>query len=178
MSETRSQFVHKTPPSARPILRRTVLGQSVGLAAAFAAFGRAHGLAASPSAAPLRPEPRRILERDDVGANERAVHGGAGKIRVKHFDFGRAAHPALLLTYVIPPGASEGVHTHQLGSRELGSYDEFYYVLEGSGVMQIDGETVPVSAGDHVFTPIGVPHGISNTADRDLKVLLTAVERA
>jgi mannose-6-phosphate isomerase-like protein (cupin superfamily) len=154
-----------------------MLGGSAGLAAALAGFGHAHGME-SLAPASRGQKGQAIVERDDVGAAESVVHGGAGRIRVKHFDFGRAAHPALLLTYVIPPGASEGVHTHRLGDRALGSYDEFYYVLEGSGVMQLGGETVPVKAGDHVFTPLGMPHGIANTAaSGDLKILLTAVER-
>ena len=69
-------------------------------------------------------------------------------------------------------------HTHALGDGELGSYDEFYYVLEGPGVMDTDGRRLPVTAGDHVFTPIGIPHGVRNTAARgNVKVFLTAVER-
>lgn len=89
-----------------------------------------------------------------------------------------AASPALLLTYTIPPGASEGVHTHRPGDGETGSFDEFYYILEGRGEMEIGGERVAVEAGDHVFTPNGVPHGIENTApDRDLKVYVVAIQR-
>jgi mannose-6-phosphate isomerase-like protein (cupin superfamily) len=59
-----------------------------------------------------------------------------------------------------------------------GQSDEFYYVISGSGEMEIDGEKVPVTAGDHIFTPNGVAHGIENTtAEGDLKVYLLAVKR-
>ena len=108
-----------------------------------------------------------------------AVHAGKGAIEIKLFfrDDG-ASKPALLLIYNIPPGASEGVHTHNVGDQKMGSYDEFYYILSGTGVMEIAGEKLPVTAGDHVFTPNGVAHGIENTATQgDLKVYLVAMIR-
>jgi hypothetical protein len=149
---------------------------SISLAAAISVFGRTHGLAAPLPAA--KGGPRYRVEHETLGTAELQVHGGDGLIQVKAFGFGGAARPSLMLTYLIPPGGSEGVHRHELGSPSLGSYDEFYYVLAGAGVMDIDGEPVGVAAGDHVFTPLGVPHGIRNTSPgAALKVLLTAVER-
>lgn len=59
-----------------------------------------------------------------------------------------------------------------------GSFDEFYYILSGSGEMEIDGRRVPVKAGDHIFTPNGVAHGIENTSiGENLKVYLVAMRR-
>ena len=156
--------------------RRLVLGASVTLAAAVA-FGRAHGLAA-PGRRPAGASRRYVVDRANEGWRELVVHAGPGPIRAKWFGFGEAAKPGLLLAYEIPPGAGEGVHTHSRGDTRMGAYDEFYYVVSGEGVMDIDGEAVPITAGDHVFAPLGVPHGIRNTAARgDLKVLLTAVAR-
>ena len=106
------------------------------------------------------------------------VHEGKGEIAVKFFRFEGGAEPALQLTYDIPPGASEGVHTHNLGDEEMGSFDEFYYIVSGTGQMEIDGEIVPVKPGDNVFTPNGVAHGIENTASEgNLKVFLIALRR-
>jgi len=109
----------------------------------------------------------------------KSVHEGKGTIDIKYFfrDEG-TPKPALLLIYNIPPGASEGVHTHNVGDEKNGSYDEFYYILSGSGAMEINGKTVPVAEGDHIFTPNGVSHGIENTATtRTLKVYLVAMTR-
>jgi quercetin dioxygenase-like cupin family protein len=39
---------------------------------------------------------------------------------------------------------------------------EVYYVLEGRGVLALDGEDQVVSAGTSVFIPGDVPHGIRN----------------
>jgi mannose-6-phosphate isomerase-like protein (cupin superfamily) len=106
------------------------------------------------------------------------MHGGEGLLRVKFFGFDNAARPNLFISYVIPPGCSEGVHTHRLGDRELGAYDEFYYVLAGSGLVQLGSEQIAVAAGDHVFAPLGMPHGVANpSGEHELKLLLTAVER-
>jgi mannose-6-phosphate isomerase-like protein (cupin superfamily) len=107
------------------------------------------------------------------------VYEGKGAIHVKFFFRKEGApEPARILIYTIPPGASEGVHIHQPGDTKVGSFDEFYYIISGSGEMEIEGETVPVTAGDHVFIPNGVAHGIENTsATADLKVYLLAVMR-
>jgi quercetin dioxygenase-like cupin family protein len=118
----------------------------------------------------------------DSEANGRLVfqniHGGNGSTSVKFFPFGDAPAPANFLTYVFAPGSSEGVHVHRLGDEKLGSFDEYYYIVSGSGLMMIDGQAVPVAAGDHVHTPLGVRHGIENTSpDQDLKVFLTFIRR-
>jgi hypothetical protein len=61
------------------------------------------------------------------------------------------AHPALLLTYSIPPGASEGVHTHSSSDTKEGSFDEFYYIISGSSEMQIADQRIPATACDPVL---------------------------
>jgi oxalate decarboxylase/phosphoglucose isomerase-like protein (cupin superfamily) len=119
------------------------------------------------------------VEKDDEELVRRQhVYNGKGAIDIRFF-FRAAGHPlpALLLTYNIPPGASEGVHTHRPGDRDVGSFDEFYYILEGEGEMQVAGETLAVAAGDHVFMPNGVAHGIENTSTKLLKVYIVAVTR-
>jgi mannose-6-phosphate isomerase-like protein (cupin superfamily) len=108
-----------------------------------------------------------------------SVHEGDGTIEIKRF-FGadKVSEPAILLLYNIPPGASEGVHTHNIGDTMEGSFDEFYYILSGSGEMHIAGETLRVKAGDHIFTPNGIGHGIKNTStEENLKVYLVAMKR-
>lgn len=108
----------------------------------------------------------------------RSVHGGLGRIDVRFFfEPERPGRPAMFLQYVIPPGASEGVHTHGHGRAE-GAWDEYYYVASGTARMRIGEEQRAVSAGEAVHTPLGVAHGIENThADEPLTVFLVAVER-
>jgi quercetin dioxygenase-like cupin family protein len=110
----------------------------------------------------------------DTDASERVLyrgmHGGVGTIEMKRFFSHQPPGPVRFLVYSIPPGASEGDHMHQIG------FDEFYYIISGRGEMQIDGNLIPVNAGDHIFTPFNVAHGIKNiSSSEDLKVFLTAV---
>lgn len=106
------------------------------------------------------------------------VHEGKGSTNMKYFEFDQAPAPANFLIYDFPPGCSEGVHVHRLGDQQLGSFDEYYYIVSGTGQMEIEGQVVPVAVGDHVFTPLDVFHGIENTsATENLKVFLTFIER-
>lgn len=156
--------------------RRTlVLGLGATLAS-IASFKRAHGMEFGERV--YNYDFKKECDFKDV-IRYPGLHEGKGVIDVKFF-FGEddAPMPALLLTYAIPPGASEGVHTHRPGDPEAGSFDEFYYIVEGEGVMEITGERVEVSAGDNIFTPNEVAHGIENTSeDKLLKVYLIAMTR-
>jgi mannose-6-phosphate isomerase-like protein (cupin superfamily) len=57
----------------------------------------------------------------------------------------------------IPAGAAAPVHYHR--------YDEVIYVIEGEGVLHIDGEHNPIRAGSCVHLPARVLHQIENTGD-------------
>jgi quercetin dioxygenase-like cupin family protein len=142
------------------------------LLVAATAFIASHGAAGSDAGNRYRIDPAAR------GRQSRRVHGGEGAIDVKFFfEPERPGRPALFLQYDLPPGTSEGVHTHGLGRSE-GAWDEYYYIVSGSGRMSIDGRDVSVKPGDYVHTPLGVPHGIENTSAREtLRVLLTAIAR-
>ncbi|MDD5350548.1 MAG: cupin domain-containing protein [Chthoniobacteraceae bacterium] len=53
----------------------------------------------------------------------------------------------------VPRGAATEPHFHRLS-------EEFYFVLEGSGVMTVDGETREVGPGDAILIPPGARHSI------------------
>lgn len=101
------------------------------------------------------------------GVTYPGVHHGKGTIRLRRFSFDNAPKPAGLVIFDIPPGASEGVHVHGIGL-ETGPYDEYYYIVSGSGQMEIEGKIVPVKAGDYVHAPMGIHHGIENTHPSEL----------
>jgi mannose-6-phosphate isomerase-like protein (cupin superfamily) len=63
---------------------------------------------------------------------------------------------------IVPSGGATERHYHKLS-------EEFYFVLEGAGRMEIDGETREVGAGDAVLIPTGAWHQI--TAERELRFL-------
>lgn len=108
------------------------------------------------------------------------IHQGKGKGKIRLFRFAGQSAPAYFILYDLEPGASEGVHVHYLDDRNKeGAFDEYYYIVSGQGQMEIDGEIVPVTQGDHVHTPLEVAHGIENThGSENLRVFLTFIERA
>jgi mannose-6-phosphate isomerase-like protein (cupin superfamily) len=162
----------------RRISRRKLLAAGGVLSCtAIDGFLRSHALALEPPASGASPGGFQI-DSAAVGSRARRMHGGKRTIDVKFFfEPGRPAEPALFLQYDIPPGASEGVHTHAVGHAD-GPWDEFYYIVSGSGQMSVGGRDVPVKAGDNVHTPLGVAHGIENTSrDELLRVFLVAISR-
>jgi mannose-6-phosphate isomerase-like protein (cupin superfamily) len=46
--------------------------------------------------------------------------------------------------------------------------EQVYQVMEGEGLMELDGERRVVRSGDFIFIPPGVRHGIYNTGRTDL----------
>ncbi|MBK9166293.1 MAG: cupin domain-containing protein [Bryobacterales bacterium] len=63
------------------------------------------------------------------------------------------------------PGQEHKSHVHQ-------DQDKFYYVISGTGEATIGDAAFPVSAGAFVAAPEGVPHGIRNTGDGRLIVMV------
>ena len=62
---------------------------------------------------------------------------------------------------VLPPGARHDRHRHH-------EADEFFVVLQGSGMVYTDRGREPSSKGDVVFTPRGHWHGFDNTGTEDV----------
>ncbi|SFD93052.1 cupin domain-containing protein [Blastococcus tunisiensis] len=63
----------------------------------------------------------------------------------------------------LPPGGWVGRHRHP--------QPEVYHVLEGSGVVVLDGVEHPVAAGSAVFVPGDAEHGLRNTGDGALRLV-------
>lgn len=70
-------------------------------------------------------------------------------LHITELPAGKRAHPA---------------HTHP-GS-------EAFYVLEGRGVVEMEGETIPVEANQVVILDAGRMHGLANTGDTPMKYLV------
>ncbi|MBU3664880.1 MAG: cupin domain-containing protein [Chthoniobacterales bacterium] len=62
----------------------------------------------------------------------------------------------------LPAGSATDRHYHKLS-------EEFYFLLEGTARMEVDGETREIGAGDAVLIPAGAWHRI--TASSDLRFL-------
>lgn len=64
----------------------------------------------------------------------------------------------------LPVGAATAPHYHPL-------CEEIYYLLAGTGRMQVEGEIREVAPGDAIAIPPGARHQISNTGSEPLRFL-------
>jgi quercetin dioxygenase-like cupin family protein len=66
------------------------------------------------------------------------------------------------------PGQEHALHGHA-------GQDKVYLVAGGSGLFLLEGRELPMSAGDLLIAPAGVPHGVRNNgAERLLVVAVLA----
>ena len=64
----------------------------------------------------------------------------------------------------LPPGGETQRHYHKLS-------EEFYYITEGCGEMEIDGEVCTVATGDAILIPAGAWHQIKATGENGVRLL-------
>jgi mannose-6-phosphate isomerase-like protein (cupin superfamily) len=58
----------------------------------------------------------------------------------------------------LPPGSATQRHYHK-------ATEEFYFILEGQGLMEINGDAQQVKPGDAILIPMGAWHQITATAN-------------
>ena len=69
----------------------------------------------------------------------------------------------------ISPGSTIGYHPH-------GEDEEIYVILEGSGIMTVNGEKRSVGPGDIIVNRPGWSHGLENVSEETLKLLVFDVK--
>lgn len=107
-----------------------------------------------------------VIERDaEVARQEGGPHKGTGRSTGYVF-FDKAADFKLSFRKrVLHPGSSIGYHLQET--------DEVYYVLSGQGKMTINGKEMSVKPGDAILTRKGSSHGLVQTGDSDLTIIIT-----
>jgi len=65
----------------------------------------------------------------------------------------------------LEPGQVQTAHAHA-------GADKFYFVLNGRGLFTVGDEQCTVDASKLVIAPAGVPHGVENTGDERLSLLV------
>lgn len=89
-----------------------------------------------------------------AGRRTRVMLGENGAIRGEYFCQGYV---------VIYPGGSVPQHEHETV--------ESYTVLQGNGLITVDGETQPIGPGEMVYMERGKPHSLQNTGDTDMHMM-------
>ncbi len=109
------------------------------------------------------------LDRKILGAREQ-LHGGEGTVQYR-----RALSAAVFRTpwaYVdhllISPRASTG-------ERMMVDAEEVYYVMSGTGVIQVNGQMATIKEGDAIPIRIGEVQSFSNRSEKDLELLVIGI---
>lgn len=98
------------------------------------------------------------------------AHGGEREISFARV-LERAGGPLRFIDLsVLAPGSDIGWHTHTDDNEEL------YVVVEGSGLMSLDGEEFEVQPGDVILNRPGGSHGLKNTGKGELRIVVIEVE--
>ncbi len=106
-----------------------------------------------------------IHERDEqVAKTGAAPHNGPGRSTGYNFFEKATDFKQIFRKRVLHPGAAIGYH--------LQKEDEVYYILSGTGVMQMNGNEFPVKAGDAILTRPGSSHGLKQTGKDDLTLII------
>ena len=112
------------------------------------------------------PTPGYILERDaEVKKEGPGPHNGPGRSTGYSFFDKVASFKCVFRKRVLHPGAAIGYHPQK--------EDEVYYILSGTGIMQMNGKEFPVQAGDAILTLPGSSHGLKQTGKDDLALMIS-----
>lgn len=103
-----------------------------------------------------------MIEQAGTAAFPHNFHGGTGQAQVQWRFREESALPVAVHSWELPPGGSEGMHTHPPGADAL---EEIYLLHEGTATMTLDGVAHPMAPGDAVLARAGVAHDLRNTGD-------------
>lgn len=99
-------------------------------------------------------------------------HGGKGAWYFKDYISGMSKeNPIVRFVHddILPPGSEFGVHEHSNSEMNV---EEWYLCLSGQGTMILDGEKVPFGEGDINVCRNGGSHGVINSGDKDMRILV------
>ncbi|HBK58202.1 MAG TPA: cupin domain-containing protein [Spirochaetaceae bacterium] len=100
------------------------------------------------------------------------MRGGKGDVSLAQLPGSALAlHLRLLSEITIPPGAGIGTHTHS-------GETEYFYIIEGTGIVNDNGSMVEVQPGDVVVTGGGAMHNIENHTNAPLRLVAVIVTEA
>lgn len=117
-----------------------------------------------------KQQPGYILEHEkDLAAAESGPHKGGGQTTAHNFFAAATDCKLVFRKRVLQPGSAIGYH--------LQKEDEIYYIVSGTGEMKMNGSTFSVKAGDGILTRPGNSHGLTQTGNEDLVVIINYLKK-
>lgn len=111
-----------------------------------------------------------ILEHEkDIAVEEPGTHNGGGMTTGYTFFKNAKDLKLVFKKRVLRPGSAIGYH--------LQKEDEIYYILSGTGEMQMNGKTFMVTAGDNILTRPGSSHGLKASGKDSLVVIINYLQK-
>ena len=114
-------------------------------------------------------QPYILQHEKDIAKNEPGTHNGGGNTTGYSF-FSKT--DGLKMTFrkrILHAGSAIGYH--------LQKEDEIYYIISGTGEMQMNGKTFSIKAGDAILTRPGSSHGLKQTGSSDLTIIIAYQNR-
>ena len=105
-----------------------------------------------------------LVHEKDIQKEQPGPHQGGGTTTAYPFFEGTKDLKMAFRKRVLQPGSAIGYHLQET--------DEIYYILNGTGEMQMNGKTFPVAAGDAILTRPGSSHGLRPTGNNDLTLII------
>lgn len=99
------------------------------------------------------------LRKEEPGSH----HGGGSTTAFSYFSKDKSTQIAFRKR-ILHPGSSIGYH--------LQKAQEIYYILNGKGILTMNGKDIPVETGDGILTKPGSSHGLKPAGNDDLTVLI------
>lgn len=109
-----------------------------------------------------------MLERAGETAFGHVMHEGGVPMQVQWYFLDRSRLPVAVQVWELPPGGSEGEHTHPQDD----PLEELYLIIEGCARMSVDGQVHDLLPGDAVLAPVGSEHDLVNTGPGTLRVVV------
>lgn len=98
---------------------------------------------------------------------QKKCHDGKGEILFreifKKVDF--ESNLEHLHETIVYPHSTIGYHLHK-------GNEEIYYIIDGQGIMTVDGGEVKVTTGDAIITYSGSKHGLANNTNKNLRIIV------
>lgn len=108
-----------------------------------------------------------LVHEKDIAKEQPGPHDGGGKTIAYPFFEGTQDFKMAFRKRTLKPGSSIGYH--------LQKEDEVYYILDGNGEMQMNGESFAVTTGDAILTRPGSSHGLKPAGDKELTLLIAYI---